>query len=236
MLRGAMKRRARRPPARTAPKRRDPASTRERILEAAIGEFSRKGFSGARIDQIATAAASNIRMLYHYFGNKEALYLAVLERVYADIRSQERALELGKLDAREGMARLVDFTFSHFARNPHFISLILGENLVQARYLRRSKLVPALTSPLGDAIQDLLERGEAAGVFRKGVDPVQLYVSMVAMSFTHLSLRHTLSTIFRRDLGDPAWLAARRVHARTMLLGYLAPPGHETPHAALDVK
>jgi hypothetical protein len=83
-----------------------------------------------------------------------------------------------------------------------------------------------MTSPLQEAIADLLRRGRAAGVFRKGVDPVQLYVSMVAMSFTHLSLRYTLSTIFQRDLADPAWLAARREHARTMILSYLAsPPG-----------
>jgi AcrR family transcriptional regulator len=210
-----------------APSRRDAALTRERILDAATAEFADKGFSGARTDGIAAAAGANIRMLYHYFGSKEDLYLAVLERVYADIRTQERALHLDTRDPLDGMTRLIDFTFSHFARNPHFVSLILGENLVQARYLARSRHVPAMTSPLQDAIADLLERGRTAGVFRKGVDPVQLYVSMVAMSFTHLSLRYTLSTIFKRDLADPAWLAERREHARAMLLSYLAPPPGE---------
>jgi TetR/AcrR family transcriptional regulator len=214
-------------PARSSPARRDAALTRERILDAATGEFASKGFSGARTDAIAVAAGSNIRMLYHYFGSKQDLYLAVLERVYADIRTQERALHLDTRDPLDGMARLIDFTFSHFARNPHFVSLILGENLVQARYLARSRRVPDMTSPLQETIADLLRRGHAAGVFRRDVDPVQLYVSMVAVSFTHLSLRYTLSTIFRLDMADPDWVEARREHARTMILSYLAPPPGE---------
>ena len=217
---------------RPIPVRRDATLTRERILDAATREFARKGFSGARTEGIAAASGSNIRMLYHYFGSKVDLYLAVLERVYADIRTQEQALRLDTRDPVDGMVRLIDFTFSHFARNPQFVSLILGENLVQARYLARSKKVPAMTSPLQHTIDDLLRRGRAAGVFRRGVDPVQLYVSMVAMSFTHLSLRHTLSTIFRRDLADPRWVAARREHARTMILSYLMSP----PREALDAK
>ncbi|MEE8273466.1 MAG: TetR/AcrR family transcriptional regulator [Alphaproteobacteria bacterium] len=216
-----------RTPARRRPAavRRDPERTRENILKAAQVEFCRKGLSGARVERIATRAGANMRMLYHYFGNKEGLYLAVLERVYERIRSEERKLDLGHLDPVEGMTRLVDFTFSHFARNPDFMTLLGNENLLRARYLKRSKKMPAMTSPLVAAIGDLLGRGEREGVFRSGVDPIQLYVSITALSYLHVANRHTLSTIFRRDLADPDWLEARRAHAREMILGSLAPAG-----------
>jgi AcrR family transcriptional regulator len=208
--------------ARVAAVKRDPERTREKILNAAQTEFCRAGLSGARVEKIVRRAGTNMRMLYHYFGDKEGLYLAVLERVYERIRGEEEKLNLHDLGAADGMARLIDFTFSHFLRNPEFITLIGNENLMRAKYLKRSKRVAAMTSPLVAAIRHLLERGEREGVFRKDVDPLQIYVTMVAMSYFHVSNRHTLSAIFRTDLSDEGWLVARRSHAREMILGYLS--------------
>src|SRR6266540_995325 len=62
------------------PSVRDPERTRERILGAALKEFSAHGFAGARVDRIARRARINKRMLYHYFGNKEGLFRAILRR------------------------------------------------------------------------------------------------------------------------------------------------------------
>ena len=73
-----------------APRRRNAAKTRERILKAAMEEFCAKGFDGARMDRIVEYAGCNIRMAYHYFGDKEGLYLTVLEEVYNQLRSRER--------------------------------------------------------------------------------------------------------------------------------------------------
>jgi AcrR family transcriptional regulator len=204
-------------------RRRDPVATREKILRAGTDEFCANGYAGARIDSIARNAGCSMRMLYHYFGNKENLYLAALERVYQQLRSREEGLNLLHLDPVEGMAALVDFTFDHMAEHQEFIRLIGNENLLKGRYLKKSKYVPEATLPLVRAIEDLLRRGQTTGVFRRNVDPVQLYISILSLGFVHVSNKFTLSITFGQDLGDGAWLTARRDHVRDVILGYLRP-------------
>jgi TetR/AcrR family transcriptional regulator len=203
--------------------KRNAAATREKILNAGIAEFCAHGYNGARTERIAARAGANIRMIYHYFGSKESLYLAVLERVYVRVRSQEGELNLGDLEPVEGMIRLIDFTFRHLAENPEFIGLLANENMLGGRYLRKSKVVPRLTQPLVDAIRSLLERGERAGKFRSGVDPIQLYITVLSLCYIHVSNRFTLSIMFQTDITDPAWLDARRRHAQEVILAYLRP-------------
>jgi len=205
-------------PARTA---RDPERTRAAILAAATAEFTAKGLTGARIDAIARSAGANKRMIYHYFGDKDGLYLAVLEATYAAIRTAERELHLGDRDPVEGMRELVRFTWAYFIAHPEFLSLLGTENLNKACYLKRSKRIRELHSPLVGMISGLLERGMREGVFRAGVDPVQLYVTIAALGFFYLSNRHTLSTIFGRDLSGPKSLAEREQHIIDVVLTYL---------------
>ena len=203
--------------------KRDAAATRERILNAGIAEFCAHGYEGARTERIANTAGANIRMIYHYFGNKEDLYLAALERVYERVRSREEKLNLRDHDPVDGMVRLIDFTFWHLAEHPDFIALLANENLLEGRYLKKSSVVPKLTQPLVEAIRDLLERGERAGVFRAGVDPVQLYITVLSVCYVHVSNRFTLSIMFQTDLSDADWLDRRRHHAQEVILAYLKP-------------
>ncbi len=205
-------------PARTA---RDPERTRAAILAAATSEFTAKGLTGARVDAIARSAGANKRMIYHYFGDKDGLYLAVLEATYAAIRTAELELHLGDRDPVEGMRELVRFTWAYFIAHPEFLSLLGTENLHQAAYLKRSKRIRELHSPLVGMISGLLERGERERVFHAGVDPVQLYVTIAALGFFYLSNRHTLSTIFGRDLSGPKSLAERERHIVDVVLTYL---------------
>lgn len=198
------------------------SGTRERILKAAVREFARQGYRGGRVQRIVKDARANPRMIYHYFGGKEGLYLASLERVYLDVRRAEQALELRALPPREGMRRFIDFTFDHFARHTEFIGLLVSENQLGARYVRRSKLIPSLTPSLLAAIEDLLARGRRTRQFRNGVDPVQFFITLHALCYLHVSNRSTLSVMFQRDLADGAWLAARRRHVRDVLFAYLA--------------
>ena len=200
---------------------RDPERSRRAILDAAKDEFCRYGLTGARVERISKRSRTNARMIYHYFGNKEGLYLTILEAVYSEIRSQEQKLDLASAEPVEGMRRLIAFTFDFFASRGDFIALIANENILQARYLKQLKSIEATTVPLIEAIRDLLQRGESAGIFRASVDPVQLYVSIVAQSQLHISNRHTLSVLFDKNLADPAWLKARRVHTVEMLISYL---------------
>lgn len=199
------------------------AATRQRILDAALVEFSEKGLAGARVDEIAARAGANKRMLYAHFGSKEDLWLTVLERAYAAKRAEERALEVDSLPPAEAMARLVAFNLRYTARHPEFVALLNQENLHRAAYLRRSEDVPALYSPLLEAIRGVLARGAAAGVFRAGVDPVQLYITVVGLGHFYVANRHTLSTIFHAPLDTEAAIAAREAHIIEVALGYLRP-------------
>jgi len=203
---------------------RDAERTRAAILAAATAEFAGHGLSGARVDRIAARAKSNKRMLYYYFGGKEALYLAVLEGAYERIRSAERDLDLEHLPPEQGMRELVSFTWRYFIEHPEFLSLLNTENLHRARHLGRSHKVRALHSPLVGMLGDLLARGERDGAFRRDVDPVQLYVSIAALCYFYLSNAHTLSTIFGRDLLAPAAKAKRLAHVKALVLDALRPP------------
>lgn len=157
---------------------RDPERTRAVILSAAIAEFTSKGLSGARIDHIAKRANVNKRMIYYYFTNKEGLYIAVLEETYTAIRTAEIGLNLTGRDPVDGMRELVEFTWHYFIDHPEFLSLLATENFNRARYLKSSRRIRELHSPLIGIISQLLERGTRAGVFRGGIDPVQLYIKI----------------------------------------------------------
>jgi AcrR family transcriptional regulator len=201
--------------------KRDPEKNRARILAAALEEFSRFGLGGARVDRIAARAGANKRMLYYYFGNKEAMFLAVLESRYAHIRRAEQGLRLGDLDPAAGIRRLIAFTWGYYLKHPEFLTLLNSENLHRARHLRRSREIAAMHSPLVTMLRDLLARGARKGEFRRGVDPVQLYISIAALGYFYLGNRHTLSTIFERDLLAPHSKAERLRHMTELVLGYL---------------
>lgn len=212
-------------PAETPPAtaKRDPDGTKRRILKAATQDFSARGFAGARIADIAAQAGVNKRMLYHYYGDKDALFLAVLENAYSEIRGRERALDLEHLPPEEAMRRLVELSWDHFIEHPEFINLLNSENLERARHVKRSKKAREMHSPFAGMIAQILRRGEAAGVFRTGVDPVELYITIAGIGYFYLSNRFTLSVIFDRDLEAPEQLARRRAHMVEVVLGYLRP-------------
>ena len=201
--------------------RRNREETRNRILAAAFAEFSQKGFSGARIEAIARKAPSNVRMIYHYFGGKAPLYVAVLEHGLHQLRVEEQGLSVTAADPIEGLLKLFDFVFAHFAAHPELVSLLSSENLHKAAFLKRSRNVPKMSSPTIGIITTLLKRAARSKRVGETPDPLQLYVTMVALSYFHLSNAHTLSVIFRKDLLDPRWIRDRHQHTRAVLLHHL---------------
>jgi AcrR family transcriptional regulator len=203
---------------------RDAARTQAAILDAATHEFARCGLEGARVDRIAARARTNKRMLYYYFGAKAELFLAVLERAYEHIRGEERKLHLTDLPPARAVAELVAFTWNYFLAHPEFMTLLNDENLHRARHLKRSRKIRAMHSPFVATLSEVLQRGTRDGVFRTGVDPVQLYVSIAALGYFYLSNNHTLSTIFGRDLMAAPAKADRLAHMQALVLGYLASP------------
>jgi AcrR family transcriptional regulator len=201
--------------------RRSPAQAREKIMKTATAEFARHGFAGARIARIVKNAGSNPRMIYHYFGSKSALYIAVLENALGGLRSKELRLDIDHLDPLEGLLQLFEFMNGHFEQNRDLVSLLTTENMLRARYMRKSARIRDMSSPVLDMIAKLLKKGAASGQFAKEFDPLRLYVLMVALSQFHLSNAYTLSIIFARDLSSESWRTARKADARGMLAAFL---------------
>jgi TetR/AcrR family transcriptional regulator len=147
----------------------------------------------------------------------------VLADAYARIRGEERLLDIGRLPARDGMRRLVEFSVRYCQDNPDFVALLIGENLNRARHLRRSRRIRDMHVSLLAVITDLLERGARAGVFRRGIDPRELYITIAALGFFYFSNVHTLSVIFGRDLNAVAARRQHQRHAVDVVLGFLRP-------------
>jgi AcrR family transcriptional regulator len=204
---------------------RDPEQTRARILAAAKAEFARVGLGGARVDRIAALAGANKRMLYYYFGNTDELFRAVLEATYEHIRESEKALHLDEVEPREAIRRLVAFTWDYYLQHPEFLSLLNSANLHRAEHLKRSTKVRRMHSPFVAMIGDIVARGRRSRQFRDGVDAVQLYISIAALSYFYLGNNHTLSAVFGRDLAAPAARDQRLAHMADVILGYLAARG-----------
>jgi len=182
------------------PRVRDAEATQKRILEAAKKEFAKNGLGGARVDVIAARAKANKRMIYHYFGNKEGLFQRVIETAYIDIRSAEQKLKLDHLEPCEALEKLVRFTWQYYLDNPEFITLVNSENLHKAKHLKKSEVIRVVSRKFIDMVSNLLERGTEAGVFRPGIDPVQLNITIAAIGYYYLTNRYTGSIIFERDL------------------------------------
>lgn len=208
-------------------RRRDPERTRAQLLEAALHEFADHGFHGARVDRITRAVGCNPRLLYHYFGSKEKLYIAALEHIFADIRAQERELDLDRQEPLQAMRRLVEFTFDFFDGNPLFVKLTRNENLLEGRFIAQIAAIRTSSQPLLEAISAIMARGQAQGVFGHRYDPLQIYVTIVALSAHHLNNGHTLSAIFGIDLLSRDWRGARRAHTVDLVLNALT--GDESP-------
>jgi AcrR family transcriptional regulator len=188
---------------------RDADLTRKRILAAATVEFARKGLGGARIDEIAHRSKSNKRMIYHYFGSKERLFTAVLEAAYSGIRSAERELHLDELDPEAAITRLVEFTWAYYLDHPEFLTLVNSENLHRAKHLKGSEVIRKTSSQFVNMVKTILDRGAVAGVFRTGIDPVQLNITIAAIGYYYLNNHYTGSIVYERDLMSKANLAAR---------------------------
>jgi len=192
---------------------RDAERTRSEILDVATHEFADKGYAGARVDEIAAKTRTTKRMIYYYFGGKENLYIAVLERAYTGIRSLEQQLDVDHLDPAEAIRQLAALTFDHHEAHPDFIRLVSIENIHRAEHIARSQILKGLADPALDVLARILERGSAAGQFRDDVDPIDVHMMISAFCVFRTANRYTFNAIFRRDMLDPA----RRDHYRRML-------------------
>lgn len=201
----------------------DPEGTKRNIIEIATEEFAGKGFSGARVDNIAARTKTSKRMLYYYFGGKEGLYIAVLEAAYQNIRSIETTLNLEHRQPEQALRALVSFTFDYQNAHPEFVRLVMNENILNGAYVARSKTIQRLNIAVIEALRNLLERGQKAGAFRPDIDPIDLHMSISALCFFNVANRATFSTIFKRDMASSKALSARRTQVVDAIMRYVKP-------------
>ncbi|MDX3451476.1 TetR family transcriptional regulator [Streptomyces sp. ME02-8801-2C] len=200
-------------PAHTGGRIRDAARTRAEILDVATKEFARAGLAGARVDEIAALTRTTKRMIYYYFGGKEQLFTAVLERAYTVIRQAEQDLDVEHLDPVAAIRRLAELTFDHHEAHPDFIRLVSIENIHEGEHITASEQLGKIGSPALEVIRRILASGRESGLFTADVDAVDLHAMISSFCFFRVSNRHTFGALFGRDLTAPD----QREHYRTML-------------------
>ena len=208
-----------------APERqRDKERTRQEILDVAIREFARNGYSGARVDEIAARTRTTKRMIYYYFDGKEQLYIAALEQAYSTVRAAERQLDVEHLDPVAAIRRLAELTFDHHESHPDFISLVAIENIHRAEFIAKSKALSELNTSAVSVIARILDDGRRSGVFVRDVDAIDVHMLISAYCFFRMSNRYTFGVIFGLDMLDPARRYRYRQLVGDMVVSYLTTP------------
>jgi AcrR family transcriptional regulator len=206
--------------------KRDPEGVRRDILSVAMDEFSQNGLSGARIDEIAARTRTSKRMIYYYYGDKEGLYQQALEEAYAKVRGGESDLELDGMEPRAALEKLCRFTFDHHRRNPAFIRMVMIENVHHGRHMQASETIRQLNRPAIGALENVLARGQSQGVFREGVEALELHWQISALSFFNVSNAATFSFIFGDSLFTDNGQEALSKHVAEMVLRYVLRVDH----------
>ncbi|MCC9144623.1 MULTISPECIES: TetR/AcrR family transcriptional regulator [unclassified Arthrobacter] len=213
-------------------RKRDPERTRAEILAVSTEVFAAQGYSGARVDEIADRTRTTKRMIYYYFGSKEQLYLAVLKKAYSGIREAERAIQVDSLKPTEAIRQLAELTYDHHVRHSDFIRLVMIENIHRGVFIRQIDSIRDLAEPAVGILDEILERGQAEGVFRHDVDAFDVHLLISAYCVFQVANQYTFGYLFGRDLHAPPLNG----HLRSMLgdvvaAWLLAPEG--TPRPAL---
>ena len=200
-----------------------PEANRARILAAAIAEFASRGFKGASMDAIAARTQTTRALINYYFGSKERLYLAVLERVYAEIREAENELELEHLAPVDAIRRIVEFTYDYYVGHEYFVRLVVAENQAKGRHMKRFPSLRTVNRPIVDMLGAVVARGQAEGVFRRDVDPIDIHMAIAALGMFNVTNQYTFGTLFQPAMGAKGDVPSRRRMVADMILSWLAP-------------
>jgi AcrR family transcriptional regulator len=192
------------------PRAAESEATKANILDVARQEFADKGLSGARIDEIAERTNTSKRMIYYHFASKEGLYRAVLDEAYARIRETETAMPIETMGAEEALKANVRLTFDYHNQHPEFVRLVMNENIHHGAFIKDVAGIKRRNESVIRVLGDIIAKGIAEGVFRDGLDPIDLHMTISALSFYNVSNRYTFSEIFRRDMTSPKAVARRR--------------------------
>ena len=200
-----------------------PEANRARILVAATAEFASRGYEGASMDAIAARTRTTRALINYYFGSKERLYLAVLERVYAEIREAENELELEHLAPVDAIRRIVEFTYDYYVEHEYFVRLVVAENQAKGRHMKRFPSLRTVNRPIADLLGEVIARGQADGLFRSDVDPIDVHMAIAALGMFNVTNQYTFGTLFQREMGAKGDVPRRRRMVAEMVLRWLQP-------------
>jgi TetR/AcrR family transcriptional regulator, upper aerobic nicotinate degradation pathway regulator len=199
--------------------------TRAKILKAAIRVFAKQGYASGRIESISKAARSHDRMIYYYFGNKEQLFIEVLETIYAQFVEAESRLDLDLDDPVRGLSQMAEFFWQYFLDHPEFVTLLSSENLHQGRHAKKSSKLREIAGHTISVLQELLDAGKQTGVFREDVTARDVYVTIASLGYFYVSNQYTLGAFLGEPMMDKAALAHwKGVMRETVLKAVLAHP------------
>ena len=201
-----------------------PEANRARILAAATSEFAARGFKGASMDAIAARTATTRALINYYFGSKEKLYLAVLERVYAEIREAEDELELDHLSPVDAIRRIVEFTYDYYVAHESFVRLVVAENQAKGRHMKRSPALRTVNRPIVEMLGRVIARGQAQGEFRADADAIDVHMTIAALGMFNVTNQYTFGTLFQRPMGAKGDVDRRRAMVADIILQWLGPP------------
>jgi AcrR family transcriptional regulator len=204
-------------------KPKSPEANRARILAAATAAFAAHGYGGTSMDAIAARTQTTRALINYYFGSKEKLYLAVLERVYAEIREAEAGLELDHLPPVEAMRRIVEFTYDYYVDHEYFVRIVVAENQARGRHLKRSTELRSLNRPIVELLGVVVARGQAAGAFRRDIETVDIHMAIAALGMFNVTNQFTFGALFQRDMGAKGDVSGRRGTVADIILSWLAP-------------
>ncbi|GII01601.1 TetR/AcrR family transcriptional regulator [Planobispora takensis] len=209
----------------SAERQRDADRTRAEILEVAQREFARRGYAGARVDEIADLIRTTKRMIYYYFGSKEQLYIAVLEKAYTEVREAERLVDVEHLAPVEAIRTLAELTFDHHDAHREFIKLVAIENIHRAEHIRKSEVLANLGTPVLDLIGRILQAGTASGDFVTEADAVDVHMMISSFCFFRVANQHTFGALFGRDMAAREHRDRLRRMVGEMVVAYLRGAG-----------
>ena len=220
------------PSTRTGRRGRSAGATRTELLDVATAEFARLGYHGARVDEIAARSSTTKRMIYYYFGDKDGLFEAVLERAYAGAREAERRLDLSSMEPREALARLIEHTLRWHAAHPEVARLVAAENALDATHLRRSAAQVSANQAIVELIDDIVARGIADGSFVRKVSGLDLHLHITALALFRVANAATVEATFGVDMTAPEAMDRSVAMVTSMVGAWLATPDPEQPGSA----
>jgi len=200
-----------------------PEANRARILTAAVAEFASRGYEGASMDAIAARTDTTRALINYYFGSKEKLYLAVLERVYAEIRAAETQLNPDHLSPVEAIRRIVEFTYNYYVEHEYFVRIVVAENQAKGRHMKRSPALRTVNRPIVDTLAAVIARGQAEGTFRPDLDPIDVHMAIAALGMFNVTNQYTFGALFQRAMGAKGDVPSRRRMVADVILSWLAP-------------